>query len=324
MMQINNTYAKVGGHVTLLFSIQSDAEDIDSEGSRGAGICISKGVKVKTTATKGNGKISIISKENNLSSKLYQLVIELLTKKYDEVSEYDWIFTIKSDLPFGQGFGCSASGAIGAIICVLKLINKTENIFQNTITIAHRVERMMSSGLGDVVALAAGGIELRLEPGLPFPPNKGQILGLEEDFPILLCWVKNEVKHTSEYINDEKWKKKISMAGESCVSKLNKKMDEKDFWDELLKQAKKFSEKSGMLNDSNRNKIINIIETTLQEEKIDSYWDVRLCMLGSSAIILPKDLNSYNKSELAKVLKKLKALNLDGCITNVDSKPIRV
>ena len=62
----------------------------------------------------------------------------------------------------------------------MKLINKTENIFQNSVTIAHRIERKMSSGLGDVVALGAGGVELRLDPGLPFPPNKGLILSWNE------------------------------------------------------------------------------------------------------------------------------------------------
>ncbi len=321
-MQIKNTSAKVGGHVTLLFSIQSDNDNLDSQGSRGAGICISKGVEVKTTAIKGNGKVIIISDEENFSSQLYQLVIEELTKKYESVSKYDWNFTINSDLPFGQGFGCSASGALSAIICVLKLIEEEENIFQNALTIAHRVERMMSGGLGDVVALGAGGIELRLEPGLPFPPNNGLVLGWDEKFPILLCWIKNEEKHTSEYIDDEEWKFKISLAGEQCISKLNQKSWDKDIWNELLEQATIFCEKSGMLNDSNRKKIVNTIENILQEENINSFWEVKLCMLGSSAIIVPKDLEKYNESDLKKVLDKLEKQNFNGCITTTNSNPI--
>ncbi|HJM44564.1 MAG TPA: hypothetical protein QF644_01280 [Candidatus Poseidoniaceae archaeon] len=321
-MQINNTSTKIGGHVTLLFSIQSDNDDLNSQGSRGAGICISKGVEVETTASKGNGRVTIISDEENLSSQLYQLVIEELSNKYDKVSKYDWTFSINSDLPFGQGFGCSASGALSAIICVLKLIKEDENIFQNALTIAHRIERMLSSGLGDVVALGAGGIELRLEPGLPFPPNNGLVLGWEEKFPILLCWVKNEEKHTSEYIDDEEWKVKISLAGEQCISKLNQKSWDRYIWNDLLEQANIFCEKSGMLNDSNRKRIIETIENVLREENIDSSWGVRLCMLGSSAIIVPKNLETYNEKELEKVLEKLGKLNFNGCITAINPKPI--
>ena len=321
-MQINNTSTKIGGHVTLLFSIQSDNDDLNSQGSRGAGICISKGVEVETTASKGNGRVTIISDEENLSSQLYQLVIEELSNKYDKVSKYDWTFSINSDLPFGQGFGCSASGALSAIICVLKLIKEDENIFQNALTIAHRIERMLSSGLGDVVALGAGGIELRLEPGLPFPPNNGLVLGWEEKFPILLCWVKNEEKHTSEYIDDEEWKVKISLAGEQCISKLNQKSWDRYIWNDLLEQANIFCEKSGMLNDSNRKRIIETIENVLREENIDSSWGVRLCMLGSSAIIVPKNLETYDEKELEKVLEKLGDLNFNGCITTINPKPI--
>jgi len=321
-MQINNTSAKIGGHVTLLFSIQSDNDDLNSQGSRGAGICISKGVEVETTALKGNGKVTIISDEENLSSRLYQLVIEELSNKYEKISKYDWTFSINSDLPFGQGFGCSASGALSAIICVLKLIKEDVNIFQNALTIAHRVERMLSSGLGDVVALGVGGIELRLEPGLPFPPHNGLVLGWEETFPILLCWVKNEEKHTSEYIDDEEWKVKISSAGEQCISKLNQKSWDRYIWNDLLEQANIFCEKSGMLNDSNRKRIIETIENVLREENIDSSWGVRLCMLGSSAIIVPKNLETYDEKELEKVLEKLGDLNFNGCITTIDPKPI--
>ena len=71
--------------------------------------------------------------------------------------------------------------------------------FQNSITIAHRVERRMSSGLGDVTALSSGGVELRIEPGLPFPPNKGEIISLKLEFPMILCWEKNKQTYIRIY-----------------------------------------------------------------------------------------------------------------------------
>lgn len=321
-MQANSFTMKVGGHITLLFSIQSDSNDLDQQGSRGAGICIDKGVEVKTTVKKGIGNVNVYSDMKNISNRIYHLIIEQTSKKFESVNKYDWDFEIKSDLPFGQGFGCSASGALSAVICVLKIIKETENLFQNAITIAHRVERIISGGLGDVTALGVGGVELRLEPGLPFAPNNGLILGWNAEIPMLLCWKNNEEKHTSEYIDDENWKIKISEAGEQCISKLNEHDWNKRSWSELLEQSKIFSKKSGMLFDSNRKKIIDVINDILKDLKISSFWDVRLCMLGTSAIVLPRDLEKYDKKDLENLFKKLNDLNFNGSIVQLNSNPL--
>ena len=141
----------------------------------------------------------------------------------------------------------------------MKIINEDENLFQNAITIAHRVERKMSSGLGDVTALSSGGVELRVEPGLPFSPNKGEIISLKLEFPMILCWKKNKQKHTSEYIDDENWKKSISDAGEKCISALKQKEWDKNIWNDLLEQSKTFGKSSGILFDSNRKEILDLI-----------------------------------------------------------------
>tara|TARA_B100001559_G_scaffold316379_1_gene319842 strand:+ start:2953 stop:3924 length:972 start_codon:yes stop_codon:yes gene_type:complete len=323
-MQSNQFSIKIGGHITLLFSIQSKSFDLDEQGSRGAGICIHKGVEVSTTARKGNGNVIITSDIENLSVKLYNLIIEEMVKDFKIIKKYDWEFLIKSDLPFSQGFGCSASGALSAIIGILKIIKEEENIFQNAITIAHRVERKMSSGLGDVTALSAGGVELRVEPGLPFPPNNGKIINWNSDFPMILCWERNKQKHTSEYIDNEDWKKSISDAGEQCISILNKKEWNKNIWNDLLEQSKIFGETSRILFDSNRKEILYLIENVLNDLKLNSFWEVRLCMLGSSAVILPRDIEKFNEEDLEQILKRLKKLKLNGCITKTNLNPIRI
>ena len=320
-MHINQASSKVGGHVTLLFSIQSQINDYDKQGSRGAGICIEKGVEINTIIKKGNGNEHVFSDEKYMSPDLYVHVIEQISFKFGIVKEYDWTFEVKSDLPFGQGFGCSASGALAATICVLKILNEKE-IFTNALTIAHRVERIMSAGLGDVAALSAGGIELRLEPGLPLPPNEGLVVGWKADFPVLLCWINDEEKHTSEYIDNEDWKMKISLAGEACVSKLNQYDWTENIWDELLKQSNLFCKKSGLLEDSNRKKMVGNIENELEELQLNDVFNVRLCMLGTSAIILPNDIEMVKITHLEQMLHALKIIGFDGCITNVCSNPI--
>ncbi len=321
-MHINQASSKVGGHITLLFSIQSQINDFDKQGSRGAGICIEKGVEINTIAKKGSGKVYVFSNEKYMSTNLYNHVIEQISFEFGIVKEYDWTFEVKSDLPFGQGFGCSASGALAATICVLKILNE-EEIFTNALTIAHRVERIMSAGLGDVAALSAGGIELRIEPGLPLPPNEGLVIGWEADFPVLLCWINDEEKHTSEYIDNDDWKMKISLAGENCVSELNKCDWTENIWDELLKQSNLFCKKSGLLDDGKRKIMVENIENTLEKLQLNNFLNVRLCMLGTSAIILPNNIDIVEITHLELVLDALKSIGFDGCITNVCSKPIR-
>ena len=66
-MHINQASSKVGGHVTLLFSIQSQINDFDKQGSRGAGICIEKGVEINTIIKKGNGNVHVFSVESSKS-----------------------------------------------------------------------------------------------------------------------------------------------------------------------------------------------------------------------------------------------------------------
>ena len=323
-MQSNQYSIKIGGHITLLFSIQSESINIDEQGSRGVGICIQKGVEVSVTAKKGNGDVKIYSDAKNLSEKLYNLIIEEMIDYFKVIKKYNWEFQINSELPFSQGFGCSASGALSAIICILKIIDENENIFQEAITIAHRVERKMSSGLGDVAGLSAGGIELRTEPGLPFPPNNGKVINWKHEFPMLLCWDKNEEKHTSEYIDDDEWKNRISEAGQQCISRLNKKEWDENIWNDVLEQSKAFGEKSGILFDSSRKEILNKIENTLRDLEINSFWEVRLCMLGSSAVILPKNLEKCDETDLEKILQLLQKKKLNGCITKTNLKPIKI
>ena len=77
-----------------------------------------------------------------------------------------------------------------------------------------------------------------------------------------------------------------------------------------------------MLNDSNRKNIINNIDTILKEKGIDLFWNTKLCMLGSSAVIVPNNLDNYNENELDYVLEKIKEIGLNGCITKINSNPI--
>ena len=51
--------AHVGGHVTLIFSVQDEADNLLHQGSRGAGMSLDRGVIVEASAKPGSGNLQI-------------------------------------------------------------------------------------------------------------------------------------------------------------------------------------------------------------------------------------------------------------------------
>ena len=84
-----------------------------------------------------------------------------------------------------------------------------------------------------------------------------------------------------------------------------------------------FCKKSGLLDDGKRKIMVENIENTLEKLQLNNFLNVRLCMLGTSAIILPNNIDIVEITHLELVLDALKSIGFDGCITNVCSKPIR-
>ena len=163
------------------------------------------------------------------------------------------------------------------------------------IHVAHRVERQLSGGLGDVAALYAGGVELRLEPGCP-PLHEelggsGAVVSWFEEIPLVVCWRQTATRHTSSYIDDGHWKLAIRAAGERALLGLREGTWESVRWNELLDASATFAERSGLLEDAQRIDLLHQVGGALiSAGLVDTPLSARLCMLGESAIILPSDL----------------------------------
>jgi len=158
-----------GSHVTLIFTINDDSSNLDEQGSLGVGLCLDQGVEIIARGTEGDFEINIKFIEGDGESELYQQVFKLLSKEIINIKNYNWDLAVKLKLPISQGFGMSASGAIAASMAVQRAIGEPhEESLRRAFSIAHRVERHFSTGLGDVTALAAGGVERRTSPGSPF------------------------------------------------------------------------------------------------------------------------------------------------------------
>ncbi|MEE3083773.1 MAG: hypothetical protein VX320_06790 [Candidatus Thermoplasmatota archaeon] len=287
-------FAHVGGHVTLIFSIHDDSENLLEQGSRGAGLSLDHGIQITATANPGSGEISVTGTSPNQA--IHQSVMKELSTFIPEVMTYDWTVEQHTMLPISQGFGLSAAGAISCALAIQRALELPEEKSRSlAIHIAHRIERQLSGGLGDVAALYAGGVELRLEPGCPPLGNElggsGAVVSWFQEIPAVVCWRQTASRHTSTYIDDGDWKLAIRAAGEHTLSGLREGIWESARWNELLTASAAFAERSGLLDDAQRVDLLHMVGGALiTSGLVDSDLAVRLCMLGESAIIVPSNL----------------------------------
>jgi pantoate kinase len=286
--------ARVGGHVTLIFSVQDDSELLLEQGSRGAGLALDRGVVVEARAKPGKGSLTI--EGDAPSSELHDLVLEELKVLDPTFGKYDWNLKHVGELPASQGFGLSAAGAIACALSIQRALDVDEEIARSrSIHVAHRVERRLSGGLGDVAALHASGVELRLEPGCPQLRDglggPGAVLSWHEEIPLVVVWRTTSSQHTSNYIDDGEWKLAIRAAGEHCLFGLREGKWDSSRWSELLSKSAEFAERSGLLADSGRIDLLHLIGGALAGAGFaDGSLVTRLCMLGESAVIVPSKL----------------------------------
>jgi len=294
-------FAHVGGHITLIFSIHDDSTNLLEQGSRGAGLSLDHGIEITAIANAGSGQISVEGEFGNET--LHQSVLKELSIFVPDVLSYDWIIHQRTKLPISQGFGLSAAGAISCALAIQNALKLPEEKSRaRAIHVGHRVERQLSGGLGDVAALYAGGVELRLEPGCPPLGNElggsGAVVSWFQKIPAVVCWRQTASRHTSSYIDDGNWKLAIRAAGERSLFGLREGTWESSRWNELLDASATFAEQSGLLEDAQRIELLHQIGgAIISSSLVDSSLAVRLCMLGESAVILPSNLTNEQAND---------------------------
>ncbi len=289
----------VGGHVTLLFSIHSNSLLSRNQGSKGAGFCLEDGVEVSIKRTDNEtDKISVTTIDGSTLDgglKLYSDLIESFRELFQINERID--VDVRLELPISQGFGMSAAGLLATSLCLGEFFDRGDE--GQLARLAHRIERQISGGLGDILGLWAGGCELRTKPGSP--PSPGVAQGFSVGCKALLVWDPDGMKHTSGYIDDPSWKKKITLAGEASVNRLMQNSWDIGVWDILLQEADKFALESGLLEEKTRADLLDVVLTNATTN-----MSCHLCMLGTSLIVVPRDLSQdFDTDELTSKLRKL-------------------
>ena len=186
-----------GGHVTLLFMVEDLDEDPIKQGSLGAGLCLTDGVEAIARGELGDYSLEVKLLDENGDKTMFQQVLDLLSEEITEIADHSWEIAVRNKLPSSQGFGMSAAGAIAAAAAFQRALGLPhEESLRRSLAIAHLVERGNSTGLGDVTALAAGGVERRLRPGSPYSGTEllngpGHSEGWTESIPVVLAWRAN-------------------------------------------------------------------------------------------------------------------------------------
>lgn len=326
---------KCGGHITLIFSIWKDARLPRFQGSRGAGFNVIDGVEVtlEHTGTNQASAPRYISQGSSLdevpkdiedgvlevdvtamdgtkiehSLSLYTDLFEALRDSRLVKREDSFNLSVVLSLPVSQGFGMSAAG----LVAVARAFHAHTKVGRDDqyLRIAHRIERLHSGGLGDVLGIAAGGVELRTEAGAP--GSGGQATGFEASQPVLLVWKPDEARHTSNYIDDQQWQLSISAAGEKAVRTLRLNDWGPNAWSDLMLQSRTFAQASKLMEEPARFALNSKVMDQLRALDLHSRVYVRLCMLGVSLAVLPRRLEEpLTDSEVTTISQALQSLGL--------------
>lgn len=313
----------VGGHITLFFTVEKEGRLLRNQGSRGVGINIQHGVKVTLSIKDEEGDIQdstinvtdFQNQEKTDSGKFYSELIEDLVHARLVNSYPSFDITISLELPTSQGFGMSAAGLI-AVALAFRNYSKRGAIDQYY-RICHRIERQNGSGLGDVLGIFAGGVEIRLQPGAP--GASGRSLGFKCKQPIILVWHPEESRHTSKYIDDINWQTKISKAGHRALNNIKSGPWDHSRWDDILDQSSKFCQESELAHEDERSKLITMVMGIVRSVDMQSYVRIRLCMLGTSCVVLPRKLERVlTVAELELLHSEFAKQGLESLITGID------
>jgi pantoate kinase len=197
------------GHITGFF-LPCEHENPMLTGSRGAGICIDRGVTTTVSSRPGSGRIDVLVDGVRGGGGVTATAVGLL------LGNMDIDITVESflDLPASAGFGTSAAGALSASFALADILGLPA---EDAFAAAHLAELRHHTGLGDVAALSRGGMTFRRRQGLP--PH-GQIDRLEYSGDIVAAVVGGELR-TADVLHDPRKRAEIVEAGTECLRKLD-------------------------------------------------------------------------------------------------------
>jgi len=246
------------GHITCFFSPTGDpSDDILHRGSIGAGIRTSLGTNVEITERSGS-IVHMIMDGRETELPITRLVVDSMApgRGFD--------IMIENELPCGEGFGMSASGAVAVAFALSEMIGKDP---QYAFEVAHTAEIRGGGGLGDVSAIQCPAHQpVRVRQGIsPY----GETVGTGVRFDKLTMAVLGTKMNTGKVLGDPERYTAIRNAGRSAVSEYLKSPSTES----LFSLSNKFSAETGLECEA--------VSTAISELRSAGYH-AAMCMLGNS------------------------------------------
>jgi pantoate kinase len=218
------------GHITGFVEFPITDDDPLLKGSRGAGICISRGVRTMVHAEpSGRNRVSILM--NGVYADDAE-VSRYVVEEYLRIAKGS--FSIKVDheleIPVGYGLGSSGAAALSLSLALDKAL-ETGLSDVEAAQIAHKADLTCKCGLGTVLAEYHGGFEMRLDPGAP---GIGVVHTIPLDRKVVILCI--SPVSTKEFLTSKMTL--INGLGGKMLSKLAKTRSVDDFMDMSLQFAR--------------------------------------------------------------------------------------
>ncbi len=244
----------VASHLTGIFEIKDESNDLLQQGSRGAGLSINRGVNTKVSRV-GHSNIEIFFngiKKTAIEAAVTSRVIRILLS---EKKQSNLRIVHNFEVPLSSGYGASAASALGTAFALNDLLGLEKSkleLFQ----VAHKAEVLTKSGLGDVIGLYQGGLEIRLKEGAP---GIGKTMPLKNLNGWKVATVHLGTLSTSKILSNPQKRKAVNNAGKELISKLISHPDFNNF----IKLSAIFSEKANLWSVKLQKYVKNLPETVL-------------------------------------------------------------
>ncbi|MCP8313580.1 MAG: hypothetical protein H3Z53_04310 [archaeon] len=271
-------------HITGFFEIVNEQSEPVLKGSRGAGICLSKGVKTYVKIIESpNPKLEVFINGRTLeSAQLTRYVIDAFLPKSDE--KYSFFVNHDAQVPVGSGFGSSGACALGLSLALNEALGNGLSKVEAA-SIAHKAEIECKTGLGTVTAETYGGFEVRVKAGAPSIGEIKQI-PIGNDY-LVVCLSLGPIS-TKAILSNESLRNRVNEAGKGLVDRLMAEPSPENF----MILSREFSDSLNIFTDRMK-KVLNEVD--------DNGFKCSMAMIGETIFSLTKKSEA---EELVKIFHK--------------------
>jgi pantoate kinase len=267
------------GHVTGVFAPDLRSRDPRGRGSIGAGLVLELGTRASARWRPGGPRtlVRITSDARRPLPISTEVARRLVGSRHGRLD-----VALEHQLPIGQGFGMSASGALATGLAVARALGTAP---RRAIETAHLADLYGGGGLGGVAAILGGGLELRERPGVP---PRGRVRHRPFSRSVLLAVVGPPLP-SPPLLRDPRFLERVQQQAAESLPRLRARFDARAFLDE----SERFTDGLGLDSRAVRRRVAEVRATGARAAQ---------AMFGQSLFIVPT--NDSQRRAAVRVLER--------------------